>query len=211
MLTTRALCAGYHGKTVAGPLDLDIARNTLTGIKARNGAGKTTLLKTLAGIIPPVAGQVMIAGQDMQRLSIEERAQLVSIVFTDRIRLNGITVRQLVNMSANPEKGLFSFLQKDDDHRGEQAMTSMGILDLSAKPLSRLSDGELQKAMISRALAQGCRLMLMDEPTAFLDYVAREELFVMLKKLVRDEGMTVIFSSHDIELMTRYADNILTI
>ena len=211
MLTTRALCAGYHGKTVTGPLDLVIARNTLTGIKARNGAGKTTLLKTLAGIIPPVAGQVVIAGQDIQRLSMEERAQLVSIVFTDRIKLNGITVRQLVNMAANPEKGLFSFLQKDDDRRGEQAMESMGILELSAKPLSRLSDGELQKAMISRALAQGCQLMLMDEPTAFLDYVAKDELFVMLQKLVKEKGMTVVFSSHDIDLMSRYADNVLTI
>lgn len=211
ILTTHALCVGYNHKIVLGPLDLAIREGTMTGIKARNGVGKTTLLKTLAAIIPAQSGEVFVSGKNIHQISLSERALLVSIVLTDRVRLNGITVKQLVQMGSDSASGIYSFFKKDNEAKTTEAMESMGIAELGEKPLSQLSDGELQKAMIGRALAQGSRLILMDEPTAFLDYVAREELFVLLKNLVAKTGLTVLFTSHDIALMEKYGDEILSL
>ena len=211
ILRTQSLCAGYKSHHVLGPLNMFIPEGSMTGIKARNGTGKTTLLKTLAGIIPPTSGQVLISDKNLRDISISERASLVSIVFTDRVRLNGITVKQLVSMGSASYTGFFSFFKKENEHDSNRALHALGIDELSSKPLSQLSDGELQKAMIARALAQGSRLMLMDEPTAFLDYIAKEELFLLLKKLVKETRITVLFTSHDIALMKKYADEILTL
>lgn len=209
VLQTDSLCAGYRNKIVTGPHDIVVQSNTLTGIKATNGAGKTTLLKTIAGIIPPISGTVMIDGKNLQQIDIRERVSLVSIVLTERIRLNGILIRQLVGMGCTAGSGHFSFFRKDDEKPVLYALKAMGIEHLAEKPMSECSDGELQKAMIARALAQGSQLMLMDEPTAFLDYIAKEELFQMLKKLTEECNVSVLFSSHDIALMEKYADKII--
>jgi iron complex transport system ATP-binding protein len=209
ILETQSLCAGYAGKSVIGPLNLRVQEKALVGLKAINGAGKTTLLKTLAGLIKPVAGEIWIEEKKLSALSLAERASKVSIVFTDRVRLNGITVEHLVGMGCTAGSGHFSFFRKDDIKSIAGALSALGINHLSAKPLAECSDGELQKAMIARALAQGSRLMLMDEPTAFLDYIAKEELMQMLQKLVRECQVSVLFTSHDIALMEKYADQII--
>jgi iron complex transport system ATP-binding protein len=166
-------------------------------------------LKTIAGIIPPISGTVLIDGKNLQQIEVKARVSLVSMVLTERIRLNGIHVRQLVGMGCTAGSGHFSFFKKDDQKAIASALQAMNIEYLADKPMSECSDGELQKAMIARALAQGSQLMIMDEPTAFLDYIAKEELFLMLKKLLEESRVSVLFSSHDIALMEKYAGEII--
>jgi iron complex transport system ATP-binding protein len=211
LLNIENLSTGYHGKIVQGPISIRIEKGKLIGIKGRNGKGKTTLLKTIAGLQKPISGKIFIAQQDFEKVAPADKAKLVSIVLTDRIKLSGVTVYDLVEMGRYPSTGKISFKKKEDDLVIDECIAQMKIQNLAKKALSEISDGELQKAMIARALAQETPIILMDEPTAFLDYVAKEELFVLLRQIVMEKKVTIIFTSHDIELMEKNADQIIEI
>ncbi len=201
--------AGYHGKPILENFTIDISAGELIGLKGRNGKGKTTLLKTICGLIPPVHGKVFFKGIDMHTMLPPERAKCISIVLTEKILLGGITVRGLVEMGRYPNQGRFHF--SNEDGITDDCLHKLQITDLANKPLSEISDGELQKTMIARALAQQTPIILMDEPTAFLDYVAKEELFVVLSNLVTTEKISILFSSHDITAMELYSTRIISI
>lgn len=211
LLNIENLSTGYHGKVVQGPISFSIGKGKLIGIKGRNGKGKTTLLKTLAGLQKSISGKILIDHTDIEKIAPTDKAKLVSIVLTDRIKLSGVTVYDLVEMGRYPTTGKFSFKKKEDDWVIDECIRQMNIDNLKEKALSEISDGELQKAMIARALAQQTPIILMDEPTAFLDYVAKEELFDLLRQIVSEKKVTIIFTSHDIELMEKNADQIIEI
>ncbi|MFM9984391.1 MAG: ABC transporter ATP-binding protein [Flavobacteriales bacterium] len=187
-------------------LDFSLERGSLVALTGRNGTGKTTLLKTIAGIIDPLSGEVQINGINLHNQNPAARARMVSIVLTNRLQLAGIDVQSLVMMGRYPTQGRFTFETKEDDAIVAESLDKLQITHLAKKPLAELSDGEMQKAMVARVLAQKSPLLIMDEPSAFLDYVAKEELFEMLKSLCRDEGIGILFSSHDLELIKKYAD-----
>lgn len=200
-----SLSVGYNKPILEG-LDFSLERGSLVALTGRNGTGKTTLLKTLAGIIDPLAGEVQINGINLHKQNPASRARMVSIVLTNRLQLAGIDVQSLVMMGRYPTQGRFTFQTKEDDAIVNESLEKLQITHLAKKPLAELSDGEMQKAMVARVLAQKSPLLIMDEPSAFLDYVAKEELFEMLKTLCRDEGIGILFSSHDLELIKKYAD-----
>jgi iron complex transport system ATP-binding protein len=208
ILHTENLSVGYHGKYVLEKFSLTLHRGDFIGLKGLNGSGKTTLLKTLSGLIAPISGQVLIQGKDIHQTDIHTRATLVSIVLTERIRLRGLRVRDLVEMGLYPTQGTLHFNTKNKTHNQtvEESLDRMRITHLADKSLTDISDGELQKTMIARALAQTTPLIIMDEPTAFLDYVAREEFYTLMSSLCRDTDISVLISSHDVGMMEKWVE-----
>ncbi len=203
------LAIGYKGKTILDHFNLDIFKGEMIGLKGRNGRGKTTLLKTICGLIPPLSGDILYEGKNIQSLSAIERARSISIVLTQRVLLQGITVRALVEMGRFPNLGRVHFENDSDSTLIDNCLEKLNIRHLAEKPLAEISDGELQKAMIARALAQQTPVILMDEPTAFLDYVAKDELFQLLSSLIAKEGVSILFSSHDIDSMKQVSTRII--
>jgi iron complex transport system ATP-binding protein len=209
LLHTENLAIGHGRTTLIAELNLSIFSGEIVGLKGRNGKGKTTLLKTIGGLLKPMKGKVMFDGKDIHHLSPIVRAKCISLVLTQRISLQGITVIGLVEMGRYPNEGRLHFSRKEENEIVRSSLIQLGIEHLASKPLSEISDGEMQKAMIARALAQQTPLILMDEPTAFLDYVAKEELFTLMKSLVKNSGISILFSSHDIPGMESVADRII--
>jgi iron complex transport system ATP-binding protein len=209
------LSVGYGQRTILSDVHCDFGVGEVVAIIGRNGHGKSTFLRTLAGLQKALSGKVFLNGDDLLRLSPRERATRVSIVLTERIPLHGINVRTMLEMANFPSLGnfqLFKHKQKEVlEQRIDTALKQLDIVNLSNKPLAELSDGEMQKAMIARSLVQNTTIVLMDEPTAFLDYVAKEELFKTLKELAKSQGLIIVFTSHDIDLVNRYADKIYKI
>lgn len=212
LLNIENLSVGYGKNTVLSGVTFQVNRGEMVGVIGRNGAGKTTLLRTLSGLQPPLAGAIQVAGKNLYNLSPKKRASLVSIVLTQRILLQGIKVRELLEMGRFPSLHALPFLRKSElniEMLVQDCLAKLNISHLAEKPLAQISDGELQKAMIARSLVQKTPLILMDEPTAFLDYIAKEELFAELKKLVSNENIAILFSSHDLEMVEKYSDKIL--
>ena len=214
-LAFHALITGYcHGSRqsiVGRGLEGSLPRGTLTALLGTNGAGKSTLLRTLAGLQPPLAGDIFWEGNSLASLTPEERAKRLSIVLTVRPETGNLTVREVVALGRLPHRqGLWGSRNAAADAEAvERAMQQTTTSAWSERPVSRLSDGERQRVFIAKALAQETPLILLDEPTAFLDYPSRVQFFNLLKRLTNEMGKTVLLSSHDVELAAAHADRIL--
>ena len=181
----------------------------LTCLVGRNGTGKSTFLRTLAGLQPPLAGQVLLDGIPMDSLSPIERARMVSVVLTRHPDVQNLTVRELVGMGRSPYTGFFGTLSVDDWQVVDEAISQIGMTAWATRYIQTLSDGERQKVMIAKALAQQTPVILLDEPTAFLDYPSKVELMQMLRQMAKEMDKTIVLSTHDIELALQYADRFL--
>ncbi len=202
ILSAYGLSAGYRAgkKTVAllSGLDLDLNEGDLVCLLGANGIGKSTLLRTLSGVQRPIAGVVKINGRDMAGYSPKELSSLISMVYTDRTLAGALTVRELVSIGRHPYTGFFGRLSQMDNSVIDASMEAVGIADKATDYMATLSDGERQKAMIARALAQQTPVIILDEPTAFLDVASRIETLSLLHDLARNHSKAVLFSSHDI-------------
>lgn len=209
MLKVRNLSIGYGGKPLARGIGFELAEGTVTALLGCNGVGKSTLFKTISGELPAIAGAVEIDGKDIRAIPRREMARLTSLVTTDRVTAEAMTVRQTVSLGRQPHTGFFGRLSADDRAKVEEAMRDTAIRHKADSFLTSLSDGERQKAMIARALAQDTPLLLLDEPFSFLDVSARIEILALLKELAARTGKCVLFSSHDVAQALRMADHIL--
>ncbi len=209
------LSIGYRHKTVAGPLDGCLEAKSLVCLIGSNGLGKSTLLRTLAGLQPALAGRVVFSTEgsehDCTNLSAEARARLFSVVLTEKPDVLNLTAREVVAMGRMPYTGFFGKLKKEDDDLINRAMELTGTLIFASRDLSTLSDGERQKVMIARAIAQQTPVMLLDEPTAFLDYESKHATMALLRTIAHDMGKLVLVSTHDLDIARRYADRFITI
>lgn len=209
------LTIGYRHKTVAGPLGGILNAKSLVCLIGSNGLGKSTLLRTLAGLQPALSGRVEwhYKGlvEDCTRLSAERRAQSFSIVLTDKPDVMNLTAREVVAMGRMPYTGFFGKLTKEDEAIVAQAMALTDTAAFADRDLSTLSDGERQKVMIARAIAQQTPVMLLDEPTAFLDYESKHATMAMLRNIAHDMGKLVLVSTHDLDIARRYADRFITL
>lgn len=197
------LTIGYrHGKreeVVHRNLDFRLCRGELTCLLGANGAGKSTLLRTLAAVQSPLAGDIFLLGRTLSGYSPKERSRAIGIVLTDKTQAGGLSVRELVALGRQPHTGFFGRLSREDNEKIDHALRAVGIADKASKYTAELSDGERQKVMIAKALVQECPLILLDEPTAFLDVVSRIEIMTLLHRLASEEQRAILMSTHDIE------------
>jgi len=212
LLNADELGIGYGGKKrdhwVAKGLNLELPAGCLVCLLGPNGAGKSTLLRTLAGMQPPLAGGVEIGGESFATLSSRERARRVSVVLTDTLPTGMLTAYALVALGRHPYSGWLGRLTAKDHERIEWAIQAVGAEDLAGRQVYELSDGERQKVSVARALAQEARVMLLDEPTAYLDLPRRVELMGLLRELAHRESMGILLSTHDLDVALRFADRL---
>lgn len=193
---------------VASRLNLHLQAGEMACLLGPNGAGKSTLMRTLAGMQPPLAGRVEIAGQDVQAMRSTQLARLLAIVLTERVDAGNLSAFELVALGRHPYTDWMGRLRKSDCMAVEKALKAVQATSLRWRPVNELSDGERQKVMIARALAQEPVVLLLDEPTAFLDLPRRVEIMAMLRELTRTTGCAILLSTHDLDLALRSADRI---
>lgn len=206
---------GYRHKVIAGPLTGQLGGGELVCVIGRNGLGKSTFLRTLAGLQPPLSGDMRWQDGDevvsCLSLSKEEQARIFSVVLTEQPDAMNLSVHDVVAMGRMPYTGFFGSLSDDDEKMVEQALSLAGMSAFAHRDISALSDGERQKVMIARAIAQHTPVMLLDEPTAFLDYESKKNTMSMLHSIATDMDKLVVVSTHDLDIALRYADRFVTI
>jgi len=206
VLSCRQLAVGYGKKIILQDLDLEIQKGELIAFIGPNGVGKSTLIRTLCGIQPALDGSVWLMGQNIELLSKHEVALSLSLVLTDKIDAGNLTVRELVTLGRYPRTNWRGTLSKEDHQKVEKAIDDTRINYISERTLHELSDGQIQKAMIARALAQDGDLIVLDEPTAHLDINNRVEILRLLKDLSRESNKAILLSTHDLDLAMQVAD-----
>jgi iron complex transport system ATP-binding protein len=209
-LRTRDLTVGYRARhftrAVLERVNVSVSRGELVCLLGPNGIGKSTLLRTLAAMQPALAGRVELDSRDTGTLKPAELARCLAVVLTERGVVDGLTARRVVELGRHPHIGWFGALQHQDCAAVGAALAAVGASHLGEQEMSRLSDGERQRVMIARAFAQQPSVLLLDEPTAFLDLPSRVELMALLRELTRREQVLAIVSTHDLELALRVAD-----
>lgn len=212
ILQTRDLAVGYrNGKqqvTLLEGLDLVLDKGKLVALLGQNGAGKSTLLRAITCDEKPLNGTIEVNGRDLLTMSQKDRSRLIGLVSTERIQAGALTVTELVGLGRQPHTGFLGRLDDEDREVVRQSMTDAGIIGKADEYMASLSDGERQKAMIARALAQQTPIIILDEPTAFLDVASRIETMRLLQTLAHDRGKAVLLSSHDISQSLMLADEL---
>jgi len=212
LLFTNDLGIGYsernNQKLLHRHLNLALKPGELICMMGPNGAGKSTLLKTLAGFIPLQEGNAYIDNRSILKLKEKDISQMVSVVLTEKLTIEDFTVRQLVSLGRYPYTGFFGRLTDEDQKIIDLAIEETGLGSLSERKLSQLSDGEKQKAMIAKALAQETPIMILDEPTAFLDLPGRIEIMRLLRQLTVNKNKGILVTTHDLEQTLRFADKL---
>ena len=205
----QSLSIGYSHKVIAADINAQIKGGELTCLIGRNGTGKSTLMRTLAGFLKPLGGTALLDGRDVGRLSPAERSHLISVVLTDRVDIDGMRVKDLVSVGRQPYTGFFGKMSSDDEEVVNKAIADVGMTDFAGRQVNSLSDGERQKVMIAKALAQQTPVILLDEPTAFLDYPSKKEMFQMLSQLCHEQGKAALVSTHDLDIALPIADSVI--
>lgn len=199
---------GYGTKVVASGLDGLLEEGKLTCLIGRNGAGKSTLMRTMTAFQPPLSGSIMIGDREVSSLTPKERARLIGIVLTEKPDVENMLVGEMVAMGRQPYTGFWGGMTKEDDAIVAEALRKVGMTEFRQRRMQTLSDGERQKVMIAKALAQQTPFIFLDEPTAFLDYPSKVDTMTMLLRLCHDERKAVLISTHDLDVALRHCDRI---
>jgi iron complex transport system ATP-binding protein len=209
-LRTIDLAVGYQSRharrVVLDRLNLSLRPGELVCLLGPNGSGKSTLLRTLAGMQPPMSGFVEIGGCDVRRMKEADLARRLAVVLTERPMVGALTGLDVVELGRYPYAGWFGRLSERDHLLVDRALEAAGAGHLATVDFGKLSDGERQRIMIARALAQEPAVLVMDEPSAFLDVSSRIELMALVRRIVQDERLAVVLSTHDLEPALRAAD-----
>lgn len=214
VIETKGLSIGYP-KTrkkdelvVLKDLNLNLFSGELTCLLGSNGVGKSTLLRTLTNMQPALLGEVLLQAKKIGRYKESELSTLMGLVLTDKTSVGGLTVKELVGLGRYPYTGFWGRLSEADTQIIDQAMQDVCIDHKANNYVSDLSDGERQKAMIAKALAQECKIIVLDEPTAFLDVINRFEIMSLLHRLATEQDKAILMSTHDMELAFLLADKL---
>lgn len=208
ILKTNNLTIGYGKKSVQQNLNLEAWERDLICLTGTNGSGKSTLLRTLAGLQPSLNGTVEINGHNIADLNVHQRSTLFSLVLTDDIDIDKLTVRELVAMGRFPYTNWAGSLSDKDNQIIDQALKNVHLAHKSNALINHISDGEKQRAVIAKALTQDTPLVLLDEPTAHLDLPNRIEIMLLLRRLSVSTGKSFILSTHELDLALQMADKI---
>lgn len=211
MIELKELTVGYGQRTLLEKVSTRITSGQLVALLGRNGTGKSTLLRAIMGLEKPQTGEIRLQGKNITSLKPEKLARNISFVTTDKVRIANLRCEDVVALGRAPYTNWIGQLQPEDKTRVDEAMRLVGMSDYAEKTMDQMSDGECQRIMIARALAQDTPVILLDEPTAFLDLPNRYELCLLLKKLAKEEGKCILFSTHDLDIALSLCDSILLI
>ena len=213
ILNSSNLSIGYKSKkdenVIAKDLNLNLGAGKLTALIGANGIGKSTLLKTLTGIQKPLSGTVLINGEDIHKMNPAALALHLSVVLTERLPPSNLSVFELVALGRQPYTNWIGTLSKIDTAKINEAMERSQITHLAHKKHYEISDGQLQKVLVARALAQDCPIIVLDEPTTHLDLLHKVALFKLLKRLTQETNKCILFSTHDIDMAIQLSDEMI--
>ncbi|MFE3456780.1 ABC transporter ATP-binding protein [Nocardiopsis aegyptia] len=205
------LALGYGDRTVIARLDLVVPPGRITAIVGANACGKSTLLRSMSRLLAPRRGRVVLDGKEVHRTPAKELARTLGLLPQSPIAPEGITVADLVGRGRHPHQGMFSRWSREDDAAVASALAATGTTDLAERPVDELSGGQRQRVWIAMALAQRTDLLLLDEPTTFLDVSHQVEVLDLLTDLNRERGTTIVMVLHDLNLAARYADHLVAL
>jgi len=208
LLNLRQVTFGY-GSPLASPLDMELPAGQVVALVGENGSGKSTLLKTLGGMLLPLDGSLELEGRPLAEYGLRELSKKVALVRMGLAAPAEMTVREFVSLGRSPYAGFLDGRSREDERIIDSAMDDMDVTLFAERKVAELSDGERSRVYLARALAQQVRLLLLDEPDAFMDIPRRKNLFVTLQKLSREKDMAVVLSTHWVDYAEKYADSIL--
>ncbi|MBQ1339197.1 MAG: ABC transporter ATP-binding protein [Ruminococcus sp.] len=211
ILSSKKLSVGYGKKVIVSGLEFEVNRGEILTIIGPNGAGKSTILKSIAAQLPVISGKVSIAGTDISAMSAHDIAQKLSVCLTERITAEKMTCEDVVSTGRYPYTGRLGILSESDRNIVHEAMELTGISYLSDTDIRFISDGQRQTVMLARAIAQQPDVLILDEPTSFLDINNKLRLLSILRDLVRSRNITVVQTLHELDLAQRFSDKILCI
>lgn len=210
-IASRNLTLAYQRQTIIDSLDLELPRGQVSVLIGSNGCGKSTLLKSFARLLKPQSGTVILNGADIQRKATAAVARELAILPQMPVPPEGISVRQLVALGRYPYQSWMQQWSAEDEAVVTRALSRTGLNELAERPVDALSGGQRQRAWIAMTLAQETELLLLDEPTTFLDLAHQIEVLDLLRELNRQEGKTIVMVLHDLNLACRYADHMVAV
>ena len=206
MIELQHLTVGYGKKAILSDINQTIESGQLVCLLGANGVGKSTILRTIAGFQPPLCGTILLNEQDISSFSTAQRSKAISVVLTERVEVPCMNVVDLIGMGRSPYTGFFGTLTKEDKNIIYEAIDMVGISHLATRTFDTLSDGERQKVLLAKALAQQTPIILLDEPTAFLDFHAKVSTLRLLLRLAHETNKTILLSTHDVEMAIQLSD-----
>ena len=210
-IALRHITLAYGDRVLLRDADAALPQGSLTALIGRNGTGKSTLLRTIAGLGAPASGEVVLCGRTLTALTPLQRASTVSFVTTDKVRIANLACEDVVALGRAPYTNWIGRMQEADRNIVARSLALVGMSAFARKTMDRMSDGECQRILIARALAQDTPVILLDEPTAFLDLPNRYELASLLRRLAHDEGKCIFFSTHDLDVALGLCDAVVLI
>ena len=210
-ISLRHITLAYGRRTLLEEVCAEFAPRSLTALIGRNGTGKSTLLRAIAGLNPAAEGDVCLCGRPLAELAPQQRAATVSFVTTERVRIANLACEDVVALGRAPYTNWIGRLREEDRQIVHRALEQVGMGAFARKTMDRMSDGECQRVMIARALAQDTPVILLDEPTAFLDLPNRYELAILLRRLAHEERKCILFSTHDLDIALSLCDAVALI
>jgi len=213
LLECKDLLVGY-GKALPSmnkPFDFSLASGTVVALMGENGCGKSSLLKTFAGLLAPVAGEVSLEGKSLTEWAPRERAQEISLVRMSSAVPPRMSVSEFVRLGRSPYSGIFDSRTEEDNRIVENSMALLDVANFANRPIAELSDGERSRVFLAEAVAQQVKILLLDEPNAFLDIPRSHALFRLLKKIAVERQMGIVVSTHSEEYAERYCDKIMVV
>ena len=208
---TNKMCVGYNGKPLVKDIEIRLKKGEILTLIGPNGAGKSTILKSIARQLELISGVVYIGKDSLKRMKREELAKKMSVVFTEKIKAEMMTCEEVVATGRYPYTGKFGVLSEEDDQIVEEAMELVHVTEIRDRAFEKISDGQKQRVMLARAIAQQPEIVILDEPTSYLDVKYKLEFLSILQELKKKKGLTVIMSLHELELAERVSDQIMCV
>lgn len=208
MIRLEHLNIGYGSRILLSDVTAEIPVGRLAALVGRNGAGKSTLLRAIAGLTPARGGAILLDGKPVAKLPAGRLATIAAFVTTERVRISNLRCRDVVALGRAPYTDWIGRMEPDDARIVDRSLHLVGMEDYADRTMDRMSDGECQRVMIARALAQDTPVILLDEPTSFLDLPNRYELCTLLGRLAHDEGKCILFSTHELDIALTLCDSV---
>ena len=205
------LSAGYGKTAVVSGMDLDIEKGKILAFIGPNGSGKSTILKSISKNIPILGGDIIIDGKSIKNYSYKELSKKMAVILTERVKTELMTCRDVVEMGRFPYTGRLGLLSESDEIKVKNALEAVNALDIAEKDFNKISDGQRQRILLARAICQEPEIIVLDEPTSFLDIKYKFEVLTILMRMAKEKGITVVMSLHETQLARKSADIIAAV